>query len=96
VDLWQSVIISKRFRGQNVHMGFRYILLGLAIWGALLIIRHLIRVKRLKPQAKHPPSTVDSVQCAYCGLHLPKHEALHHGEHYFCNQEHYRLHGKDD
>ncbi len=70
-------------------MGLRYILFGLALWGIYLIVRHFIRARSLKP----PPSTarvksVDSVQCAYCGLHLPRQEALEHQGHHYCNQAH--------
>jgi hypothetical protein len=28
------------------------------------------------------------VQCAYCGVHLPKSEGLQEGGQYFCNEAH--------
>jgi uncharacterized protein len=28
------------------------------------------------------------VQCAHCGLHLPREEALQSGNRYFCSQAH--------
>ncbi|MDH5479187.1 MAG: BPSS1780 family membrane protein [Nitrosomonas sp.] len=33
----------------------------------------------------------DKVQCTYCGTHLPKEEAIHVKNRYFCNEEHYQL-----
>ncbi len=69
-------------------MGLRYILLGLALWGLYLIVRHLLRERR-KLQAKpSTPKAVDSVQCAHCGLHLPREEALQRGETFYCSREH--------
>ncbi|MET0067672.1 MAG: PP0621 family protein [Candidatus Thiodiazotropha sp.] len=77
-------------------MGLRYILLGLALWGIYLIVRHFMRVRSMRP----PPSagkvkSVDSVQCAYCGLHLPRQEALERQGRYFCNQAHLKAANKD-
>jgi uncharacterized protein len=77
-------------------MGLRTLLLGLALWGLYLIVRHLVRERR-KLQAK--PSTskaVDSVQCAHCGLHLPREEALQRGKHFYCCQAHLDAAGPDD
>ncbi len=70
-------------------MGLRYILLGLAMWGGYLIVRHLAR-QRKQPQPPQRPhaKSVDSVQCARCGLHLPREEALHRGNDYYCCQAH--------
>ena len=69
-------------------MGLRTILLGLALWGIFLIVRHLIRERRRLQAKPGKPKAVDSVQCAYCGLHLPREEALQRGEHYYCCQAH--------
>jgi uncharacterized protein len=70
-------------------MGLRYILFGLALWGIYRIVRHFMNAR----SQRHPPSatrvkSVDSVQCAYCGLHLPRQEALEHQGHHYCNQAH--------
>lgn len=69
-------------------MGLRYLLLGLAIWAGLVIIRHLIRQRRLRHENPMPAKSVNSVQCAYCGLHLPSGEALQQGNQFFCTREH--------
>jgi uncharacterized protein len=69
-------------------MGLKTLFLGLALWGFYLIIRHLLRQRKVeKPRTTR---TVDSVECAYCGLHLPRAEALRKGERYYCNQVHLR------
>lgn len=69
-------------------MGFRYILLALAVWGLYLIIRHLARQRKLQQPKRANPKAVISVQCAHCGLHLPREEALRRGDTYFCSQAH--------
>ncbi len=67
-------------------MGFRYLLLAAAIWVGYLIVRHLLHQRLTKPTS--PQKSVDSVQCKYCGLHLPKEEAIQDGEDHFCSVEH--------
>lgn len=69
-------------------MGLRYLLLGLALWGLYLIIRHLIRQKRIQQQKPTQSKSVDSVQCAHCGLHLPRSEAVSRGDRFYCSQAH--------
>ena len=69
-------------------MVLRYLFLGLAIWGALVILRHLLRQRRLKQEPQRAAKPVDSVACSLCGLHLPRGEAIRQGEDYFCNREH--------
>lgn len=69
-------------------MGLRYLFLGLAIWAGVAILRHLLRQRRLKREPSRAAKSVDSVQCGYCGLHLPRGEAIQQGEDFFCNREH--------
>ncbi|MEJ2592342.1 MAG: PP0621 family protein [Candidatus Thiodiazotropha sp.] len=69
-------------------MGLRYLFLGLAVWGVYLIIRHLIRQQKPQPPVVRRSKAVDSVQCAHCGLHLPREEALQKGDAYYCSQAH--------
>lgn len=74
-------------------MGLRYLFLGLALWGLYLIIRHLLRRKNIgKPRKTH---SVDSVECAHCGLHLPREEALRKGDLYYCNKAHLKADDDD-
>ncbi|MET0091410.1 MAG: PP0621 family protein [Candidatus Thiodiazotropha sp.] len=77
-------------------MGLRYILFGLALWGIYLIVRHFQRTRSLrKPPSSNRMKSVDSVQCAYCGLHLPRQEALEQKGRYYCNQAHLSAARKD-
>jgi len=76
-------------------MGLRYLLLGLAIWAGFHIIRHLYRQRRLSRQRPRPVKTVESVECAHCGLRLPRDEAIRQGDDYFCSREH-QLAGKHE
>jgi uncharacterized protein len=84
----RSVIISESGLGQKHSMGLRYLLLGLALWGLYLIIRHLIRQKRIEKQKPSQIKAVDSVQCAHCGLHLPRGEAIQRNDRFYCSQAH--------
>lgn len=77
-------------------MGLRYLLLGLALWGGYLIVRHLLRQQAERRVTRSKPKAVDSVQCAHCGLHLPREEALRRGSDYFCSQAHLDAAKTDD
>lgn len=76
-------------------MGLRYLFLALALWGLYRIIRHLL--SRRKPENPASPQTkaVDSVQCAHCGLHLPREEALRKGDAYYCSRAHLTASDRD-
>ena len=70
-------------------MMIRTLLLLLAIWIALVIIRDAMRRRRARNAPMDP--VVATVSCARCGVHLPTHRALQHadGRHY-CSPEHAR------
>ncbi|RLA37964.1 MAG: hypothetical protein DRR03_01580 [Gammaproteobacteria bacterium] len=65
------------------------LLLLLAIWIALVLIRDVLRRRRIRTTSSAP--VVTTVCCAHCGVHLPTHRALQHvdGRHY-CSPEHAR------
>ncbi|MES9969516.1 MAG: PP0621 family protein [Candidatus Thiodiazotropha sp.] len=69
-------------------MGLRYIFLALALWGVFLIGRHFWRQSRQKDKPSQQIKSVDSVQCAYCGLHLPRDEAVNEDGKYYCSKTH--------
>ena len=68
-------------------MGLRWLLIGIGIWLIFLLLRNQLR----RLNANRNPGkveSVDTVQCSYCGVHLPKPEALSHDSRYFCAQNH--------
>ncbi|MCG7868359.1 MAG: PP0621 family protein [Candidatus Thiodiazotropha taylori] len=69
-------------------MGLKTILFGLAIWGIYLIIRHLVRQRSIDQTASREVKSVESVECAHCGLHLPKTEAVAKNGVHYCSKEH--------
>ena len=71
-------------------MGLRYLFFALAIWAVVAILRHLSRPRNLKREPPRAAKAVDSVECGYCGLHLPRSEAIQAGDVYFCSREHQR------
>ena len=67
-------------------MMLRLLLLTLAIWIAVVLVRNALRRRQARPADR-----VTTVQCARCGVHLPVKLALQHvdGRHY-CSPEHAR------
>lgn len=70
-------------------MMLRLLLLTLAIWIAMVLVREALRRRRAR--LTRPAARVSTVQCARCGIHLPANIALQHvdGRHY-CSAEHAR------
>lgn len=67
----------------------RLVLILLAVWIALVLIRDTLRRRRLRRPP--PPPLVTTVQCARCGVHLPAHQALQHSDgRLYCSLEHAR------
>ena len=67
----------------------RLVLISLAVWIALVLIRDTLRRRRLRDAT--PSAPVATVQCARCGVHLPAHLALQHSDgRRYCSLEHAR------
>ncbi|MES9990530.1 MAG: PP0621 family protein [Candidatus Thiodiazotropha sp.] len=69
-------------------MGLRTLFFLLALLGIYLIVRHFLRQNRQTGKKSKQMKSVDSVQCAYCGLHLPKDEAVSDASRYYCSKAH--------
>ncbi|MEJ2610232.1 MAG: PP0621 family protein [Candidatus Thiodiazotropha sp.] len=69
-------------------MGLKTLLFGLAIWGIYLIARHFLRLKSTQSPPTQQYKSVDSVECDYCGLHLPRNEAITSKGLHYCSNEH--------
>ena len=70
----------------------RALLFFLVIIGVFLLIRQLFKPKQSIPsKSESAPETKQMVSCHYCGIHLPKEEAIkdrHNPEQYFCSEAH--------
>lgn len=66
----------------------RYLLLIVAIWVAFYIIRHFARQKSLQGSSKTETRTQEMVRCEYCGVHVPRQEAIRDGDQFYCSNEH--------
>ncbi len=63
----------------------RLLLLGLAVWLLVLLVRYYRRSLGA-PKSAAPPQE-DMVRCAACGVYLPRSASiLRHGAHYCCEQ----------
>ena len=70
----------------------RFLVLLAIVWLVWIAWRGWQR-KRMSSATKKPPRATPSatrlvVPCAYCRLHVPTEEALHHGQYAFCCQDH--------
>lgn len=72
-------------------MGIRLFLVILALLLVFLIVRYLFRQVRTPETKPGNKIGVDMVQCAHCGIHLPKPEAIHDEATFYCCKEHQRL-----
>jgi len=73
------------------------IIIGLI--AAFFIIKHLINSnsgsktihdnqdKKDKPESL---GYTDTVQCSFCGTHIPKSNSYKSGDNFYCNKEHYK------
>jgi uncharacterized protein len=75
-------------------MGLRFLLVALALFGVFLIVRHFWRQNQKIGGKTNQVKSVDSVQCAYCGLHLPKDEAVRDDSVYYCSKAHLKAAGE--
>jgi len=69
----------------------RILLLIIAVVFGFLIIKQMINSRR-RSEEKKLPETTRMVRCEHCGVHIPKQEALLDNNHYFCSDEHRKLH----
>lgn len=74
----------------NSALTMRFILIILAVLAAALIIRTLLsRSKKPGPASDAPQAQIHNiVKCAYCGVHLPEHDAVKRGDKHYCCWEH--------
>ena len=68
----------------------------LLVLGLLLLVYWILRSyrRRVERRGAHPPSPggEDMVQCARCGVHLPRGESITTQGQYYCSSEHQRAH----
>jgi uncharacterized protein len=67
----------------------KILLIAIAFAAAFWLLRNH---RRRTDRAQRPPDTraEDMVDCAHCGLHLPRGEGITSGPRYFCSAEHER------
>ena len=70
----------------------------LLVVGVIAAVYFIVRAYTRALAAKQPREsaakpTEDMVQCAHCGVHLPRGDSIAEGSRYFCSTEHRQLHG---
>ena len=67
---------------------FRWIIIGLAVWLAVVVLRRLIAIRQQKTAINKNRSMSaysETVACHHCNLHIPKAEALLKNGRYYCS-----------
>ena len=70
----------------------KYLLILIAIVVAYWIIKSYKRKAHRSDPSGASPHGEDMVQCAHCGVHLPRSESVMTGRTFFCSADHRRLH----
>ncbi|HFE32638.1 MAG TPA: hypothetical protein ENJ17_04940 [Gammaproteobacteria bacterium] len=66
---------------------FRFLIIGLAAWLAIALIRRLYfkpRANALRPLEHY----VETVACRHCRVRIPRDQAIEQGEHFYCCPQH--------
>lgn len=66
----------------------KLLLLALAIWMVLLLLKQYRRGIGTRPRQSGKSESQDMVSCKECGVHLPKNESILKKGAYFCCKEH--------
>lgn len=65
---------------------FRFLIIALAVWLAVLLLRRALRSDRShRAEGSAPPKMLP---CATCGVHVPETDALKRGGRSYCSEEH--------
>lgn len=72
----------------------RFILIACVIYLVFLIIRKLRQ--KAQDRQQHVATQKQVVQCASCGVYVPKEEALYKSEQYFCCRSHMETERKEN
>ena len=72
----------------------KILLVVVVIVAVYFIVRAYTRALAAKQQldSEQKPAE-DMVQCAHCGVHLPRDDSVAGGGRFFCSTEHRQLHG---
>lgn len=68
----------------------KILLIAIAFAAVFWLLRNHRRRADNGVQRPADPQTEDMVDCAHCGVHLPRGEGIASGSRYFCSAEHER------
>ena len=69
-------------------MGFRTLLLIVAVVAIVWIVRFMARNGQRQVDSDEPKPVQQIVRCAHCGVHVPVDEAVAGGDEWYCSTEH--------
>jgi uncharacterized protein len=79
--------LQSAFRLESLLMLGKLLLLALAVWMILLLLKQYRRGSR-PPHTPPRMESQDMVSCKECGVHLPKSESILKRGAYYCSKEH--------
>jgi len=65
----------------------RLAILLFGLWLVLRIVKRYLADHRKTPSS-NPPPAADMLRCDYCGIFVPRSEAVGVGNKYYCNAQH--------
>jgi uncharacterized protein len=66
----------------------RLVIVLIAIWLVLRIVRRYLADRGTPPPASGPRSPADMLRCDYCGMFVPRAEAVRAGDKHYCSRQH--------
>ncbi|HHL45432.1 MAG TPA: hypothetical protein ENJ24_02550 [Gammaproteobacteria bacterium] len=66
----------------------RTIAIFIVIWLLIRMLRNYRNKARVATSRKNSDNLDTMVQCANCGLHVPKQQAIRKGNRYYCSKQH--------
>ncbi len=72
----------------------RLLLIVLAVWIVLILVRQYRQRRAQVQQARRPPRVGTMVACEHCGLHVPEREAIRDDGHFYCSKAHRKAGGR--
>lgn len=73
----------------------KILLLAIAIWLLVVVLKRYRRSMEASTKTAEPVKPENMVQCAHCGVHLPKSDSLLINKQYYCCEAHSKQSGHE-
>jgi uncharacterized protein len=66
----------------------KIILLAIAVWLVITVLKRYVKNLEAPTESPEKSKSVDMVQCAHCGVHLPTSDSFLVNNQYYCCEAH--------